>query len=151
MFGSICCYEISWNLDSVTMQQNIEIARALLEGIGSGREPIEIAAPFAEDLSFEIQGDDGVLPWIGRKVGRQAMSDFLRDLRDMTEPLAFEVEDILVSETRAAIVGSLRSRIKATGRTTASQFALVLTIADGIVTRFQMLEDSFDLSKAARS
>ena len=37
------------------------------------------------------------------------------------------------------IVGSLRSRIKATGRITASQFALVLTIAQGTVTRFQML------------
>jgi len=69
---------------------------------------------------------------------------------DLTEPLAFDVEDILASETRAVIVGSLRSRIKVTGRITASQFALVLTIAHGIVNRFQMLEDSFDLSKAAR-
>ena len=35
------------------------------------------------------------LPWIGRKVGRQAMADFMRDL---TEPLAFEVEDILAAK-----------------------------------------------------
>ena len=132
------------------MQQNIKIARALLEGIASGRDPAEIAALFAENLSFEIQGDDGVLPWIGRKVGRQAMVEFIRDLRDLTEPLAFDVEDILASEDRAVIVGSLRSRIKATGRITASQFALVLTIDRRIVNRFQMLEDSFDLSKAAR-
>lgn len=134
----------------MTMQQNIEIARALLDGIAGGRDPAEIAAPFAEHLSFEIQGDDGVMPWIGRKVGRQAMADFIHDLRDLTEPLAFDVEDILASETRAVIIGSLRSRIKVTGRITASQFALVLTIAQGIVNRFQMLEDSFDLSKAAR-
>lgn len=132
------------------MQQNIEIARALLDGIAGGRDPAETAAAFAENLSFEIQGDNGVLPWIGRKVGRQAMADFMRDLRDLTEPLAFDVEDILASEARAVIVGSLRSRIKATGRITASQFALVLTIAHGTVIRFQMLEDSFDLSKAAR-
>ena len=133
------------------MQQNIEIARALLDGIASGRDPAEIAAPFAENLSFEIQGDDGVMPWVGRKVGRQAMADFIRDLRELTEPLAFDVEEILASETRAVIVGSLRSRIKTTGRITVSQFAIVLTIAGGIVNRFQMLEDSFDLSKAVRS
>lgn len=78
------------------------------------------------------------------------MAGFLRDLRDLTEPLAFDVEDILASENRAAVVGSLRSRIKATDKVTTSQFALVLTIDDGIVNRFQMLEDSFDLSKAAR-
>ena len=132
------------------MEQNIDIARALLDDIASGRDPAQIAAIFAENLSFEIQGDNGVLPWIGRKVGRQAMADFMRDLRDLTEPLAFDVDDILANETRAVIVGSLRSRVKATGRITASQFALVLTIAQGTVTRFQMLEDSFDLSKAAR-
>jgi hypothetical protein len=40
-----------------------------LEGIGSGRDPTEIAALFDADLVFEVQGDDGVLPWIGRKTG----------------------------------------------------------------------------------
>ncbi len=134
----------------MSRQQNIEIAQVFLDGIANGRDPAEIAAPFADNLTFEIQGDDGVLPWVGRKVGRQMMADFISNLRVLTEPVAFDVEDILASETRAVIVGSLRSRIKATGRTTASQFALVLTIAQGTVNRFQMLEDSFDLSKAAR-
>jgi ketosteroid isomerase-like protein len=134
----------------MSAQQNIQIAQGLLEGISSGRDPAEIAAPFASDLAFEIQGDDGVMPWIGRKTGRGAMADFMRDLRAMTEPLAFDVEDVLASENRAVIVGSLRTRIKRTGKVTATQFALVLTIAEGVVTRFQMLEDSFDLSNAAR-
>ena len=130
------------------IQQNIEIARTLLDGIGAGRDPADIAAVFAEDLVFEIQGDEGAMPWVGRKTGRQAMVDFLRDLRNLTEPLSFNVEDILASESRAAIVGSLQTRIKATGKVTVTQFALVLTVADGVVSRFQMLEDSFDLSKS---
>ncbi len=134
----------------MSRERNIEIANTLLEGIGSGRDPDEIAASFAENLVFEIQGDDGVLPWVGHKTGRQAIADFLRDQRGMTEPLAFEVEDVLASEERAVIVGRLRTRIKATGKITATQSALVLTIADDIVTRFQMLEDSYDVSRAAR-
>ncbi len=134
----------------MSAQQNIQIAQTLLEGISSGRDPAEIAAPFASDLTFEIQGEDGVLPWIGRKTGRAAIADFVRDLRSLTEPLVFDVEDILSSEDRAAIIGRLKSRIKATGKTTASQFALILTVAEGAVIRFQMLEDSFDLSNAAR-
>ena len=131
-------------------QQNIVIARKLLEGIGGGQDPAEIAALFDADLRFEIQGDDGVLPWIGRKSGRRAIADFIRDIRALTEPVAFDVEDILASEDRAAIVGALRTRIKATGKVTATQFAIILTITDDVVTRFQMLEDSFDVSKAAR-
>jgi ketosteroid isomerase-like protein len=130
-------------------QQNIAIAQKLLEGIGGGQDPSEIAALFNADLIFEIQGDDGVLPWIGRKTGRQAIADFIRDIRALTEPVTFDVEDILASDSRAAIIGSLQTRIKATGKTTATQFAIILTITGDVVTRFQMLEDSFDVSKAA--
>jgi ketosteroid isomerase-like protein len=132
-------------------QHNIAIARKLLEGIGSGRDPGEIAALFDADLVFEIQGDDGVLPWIGRTTGRQAVADFIRDIRALTEPVSFDVEDILASDSRAAIIGALQTRIKATGKITATQFAIILTITGDVVTRFQMLEDSFDVSKAAHT
>jgi hypothetical protein len=134
----------------MSQQQNIAIAQKLLEGLGGVRDPAEIAASFDADLMFEIQGDNGVLPWIGRKVGRQAMADFIRDARTLLEPISFEVEDILASDSRAAIIGALRSRSKATGKIVETQFAIILTIARDVVTRFQMLEDSFNVSKAAR-
>jgi hypothetical protein len=134
----------------MSQQQNIAIAQTLLAGIGGGRDPAEIAAVFADDLLFEIQGDDGVLPWIGRRTGREALADFIRNVRILTEPVVFEVEDILASDSRAAVVGALKTRIRATGKVTAGQFAIVLTITGGVVTRFQMLEDSFDVSRAAR-
>jgi ketosteroid isomerase-like protein len=132
-------------------QQNVAIAQKLLEGIGGGMDPFEIAALFDADLIFEIQGDDGVLPWIGRKIGRDAIADFIRDMPALTESVTFDVEDILASDNRAAIIGALRTRIKATGKITATQFAIILTIRTDTVTRFQMLEDSFDVSKAARA
>ena len=132
-------------------QQNIAIAQKLLEGIGSGLNPAEIAALFDADLIFEIQGDDGVLPRIGRKTGRQAIADFVRDIRTLTESVSFEVEDILASDNRAAIIGALQTRIKATGKMIATQFAIIQTITGDVVTRYQMLEDSFDVSKAART
>jgi ketosteroid isomerase-like protein len=132
-------------------RRNIAIAQRLLEGIGSGRDPSEMAAMFDADLVFEIQGDDGVLPWIGRKAGRQAIADFIHDIRTLTEPITFEVDDILASESRAAIVGALQTRIRATGKVASTQFAIILTITNDVVTRFQMLEDSFDVSRAART
>ena len=135
----------------MSRQQNIDIAQKLLEGIGGGQDPADIAALFDADLAFEIQGDDGVLPWIGRKTGRQAVADFIRDIRALTEPVTFEVEDILASDSRAAITGALQTRIKATGKIIATQFAIILTITGDVVTRYQMLEDSFDVSKAART
>src|SRR6266852_1746970 len=133
----------------MSQDKNVAIAQQLLAGIGEGRPPETLAAMFAEDLRFEIQGDDGVLPWIGHRTGRQAIADFIRDIRTLTEPVTFDVEDILTSDSRAAIIGALETRIKATNKITATQFAIILTITGDVVTRFQMLEDSFDVSNAA--
>jgi ketosteroid isomerase-like protein len=129
---------------------NIIIAQQLLSGIGEGKAPDALAAMFAEDLRFEIQGDDGVLPWIGRKKGRQAAADFFREIRLLTEPVKFEVEDILGSQNRAVIVGELATRIKSSGKENHTQFAIILTISGDKIMRFQMLEDSFDLSRTVR-
>ena len=129
---------------------NVAIAQQLLAGIAEGKAPDALAVMFAKDLRFEIQGDEGVLPWIGHKTGRQAAADFFRDIRMLTEPVKFEVEDILASANRAAIVGHLATRIKSSGKIVNTQFAIVLTISGDKITRFQMLEDSFDLSRTVR-
>src|SRR6266851_1108497 len=102
----------------MSSQHNIAIAQKLLEGLGSGLDAAEIAALFDAELVFEIQGDDGVLPWIGRRTGREAIGEFIRDIRSLTEPITFDVEDVLASDSRAAIVGALQTRIKATGKIT---------------------------------
>jgi ketosteroid isomerase-like protein len=139
--------------DDVTMSntQNIAIAQKLLAGIGAGEDPGRLGEMFSEDLLFEIQGDEGVLPWIGRKTGPKAAADFFREIRVLTEPVTFEVEDVLGSADRAVIVGQLATRIKSTGKVSQSQFAIILTISGDLITRFQMLEDSFDLSLSVRS
>jgi hypothetical protein len=79
----------------MNQDKNVAIARALLEGIGGGKDPADIAALFDERLLFEIRSDDGVMPWIERKTGRSAIADFIRDIRAMTEPVSFEAKDIL--------------------------------------------------------
>src|SRR5258708_38191294 len=98
------------------------LARELLMRIGDGAEPNEVAALFGEHLEWEIAGDEGALPWIGKRSGRRAMADFLRETRADIERLRFDVTDILTSETRAAIVGSLASKIKRTGRIVEADF-----------------------------
>jgi ketosteroid isomerase-like protein len=134
----------------MSQEKNIGIARQLLAGLGEGKEPSAIATLFGKDVVFEIPGDTGVLPWIGRKTGREAVADFIRGLRSMTEPVKFDVHEILASDARAAIVGEMATRIKATGKVIESSFAIILTVSDGEVRRFQMLEDSFAVSNAAR-
>jgi ketosteroid isomerase-like protein len=68
----------------------------------------------------------------------------------MIERISFEVHDILSGNDRAVILGSLASRIKRTGKIVKTDFAIVLTVVNGEIVRFQMLEDSFAVSQAAR-
>jgi ketosteroid isomerase-like protein len=48
------------------------------------------------------------------------------------------------------ILGSLACKFKRTGKIVKTDFAIVLTIANGEIARFQVLEDSFAVSQAAR-
>ena len=68
----------------------------------------------------------------------------------LTEPLTFDVDDVMASDVRAVIVGELATRIKATDKVVETAFAIVLTISGDQILRFQMLEDSFAVSLAAR-
>ena len=84
--------------------------------MGSGAEPAEIAKLFSESVEWEIAGDTGVLPWIGRKSGRAAITDFVNDSRGMIERISFDVLDILAGDERAVILGSLESKLKRPAR-----------------------------------
>ena len=135
----------------LTQDTNIALARQLLAGLGQGEEPERIAALFSESVVFEIPGDGEALPWIGQqRTGRKAVAEFIRGLRSLTDPVKFDVQDILASDARAAIVGELATRIKATGKVIESPFAIILTVSGGQITRFQMLENSFAVSKATK-
>jgi len=135
----------------VSREQTSQIAQRLLAALAAGADPEEIAALFSAGVEFEIAGDVGALPWIGRRTGRGAVSEFIRDTRRMIESVRFNVQDVFTGEDRAVIVGELASRVTATGRMIESAFALVVTVSEGEITRFQMLEDSFAVSRAARA
>jgi ketosteroid isomerase-like protein len=134
----------------MSLEENNRLAGRLLAGIGQGADPNEIAALFSADVRFEIAGDVGALPWIGRRTGRTSVAGFIRDLRDLTEPVRFDVQGIMADNDRAVIIAELASRVRSTGQLIETPFAIILTGMDGAITRFQMLEDSFAVSRAAR-
>jgi ketosteroid isomerase-like protein len=134
----------------MSQEQNARIAGALLAALGASAPADEIAVLFSTDVQVEIDGDVGALPWIGRRVGRRAVADFVRDTRELLAPVRFAVESVLADDGNAVIVGELASRVRATGKLIETAFAIALQIRDGEITRFRMLEDSFAVSRAAR-
>jgi ketosteroid isomerase-like protein len=134
------------------MAQNdtLRLAQEFLRLIGAGADAAEIAKLFSERMEWDIAGDTGALPWIGQKSGRAAITGFVGESRAMLERIRFDVQDVLANDERAVILGSLASRIRRTARVITTDFAILLTVANGEIVRFQMLEDSFAVSQAAR-
>ena len=128
---------------------NIAIAKEFLSRLGSDAEPDAIIELFAESMTWDVPGDTSAFPWIGRQSGSQAVRAFLTETAEKVARIRLDIDDILASDTRAVVLGRLASRMKRTGKIIATDFAIILTIAEGRITRFQMLEDSFAVSQAA--
>jgi uncharacterized protein len=129
----------------------IETARELLSRLGAGDSESEISQLFTSDAKWNIPGDATAFPWIGKKEGREAVESFVRDTRRLLEPVRFDVEGIIADKQRAVILGSLASKVRETGKTIETPFAIVLIVEAGEITSFTMLENSFTVSLSARS
>ncbi|HYG33627.1 MAG TPA: nuclear transport factor 2 family protein [Clostridia bacterium] len=130
--------------------ETLHLAQELLHGMGSGAEAAEIAKLFSENMEWKIAGDTAALPWIGQRSGRAAIMDFITDSRALIERIRFEVHNIIADADQAVILGSLASKLKRTGKSVETDFAIILTVAKGEIVRFQVFEDSFAVSQAAR-
>ena len=128
---------------------NLGFAQNFLQKLGAG-DSQALSHLFAEDARWEIAGDEGALPWLGKQTGREAIVGFVRDTAALLTRESLNVQDILANEHRALIFGDLASVVKATGKRIETSFVLVLEIGGGVITSFRMLEDSFAVSRAAR-
>jgi len=135
---------------AIRQKNTLHLTQEFLRLMGAGAEASDIAKLFSENLEWEIAGDTGALPWIGKKSGRSALVDFVNGLRSLTEPITFDVNDTLINDKRAVILGSLATKLRRTGKIVNTDFAIILTVGSSEFVRFQMLEDSFTVSKWAR-
>jgi uncharacterized protein len=125
---------------------NIAIAEELLSRLGSGAKPAAIVELFAEEMTWDIPGDTSAFPWIGRQSGRQAVLSFLTETIERIERIRFDIDEVVACDARAVILGRLASRVRRIGKVIETAFAIILTISESRITRFQMLEDSFAVS-----
>lgn len=130
-------------------QANFEFAQDFLQKLGCG-DAQALALLFAENANWEIAGDVGALPWLGKQQGKEAIVNFVRDTATLLTSESLTVQDILANDHRAMILGALASRVNATGKLIETSFVLVLEISNGLIRSFKMLEDTFAVSQAAR-
>ena len=101
---------------------------------------------FAQDVDWDIPGE---VSWIGPRRDHEALAAFHTELGAQIVPEGLYVQRILSDDEAVVALAELALRAKASGRLNQSPFALALTVKEGKIVRYRMLEDSYAGALAA--
>ena len=104
-----------------------------------------LVALYAPDVDWEIAGNEKLAPWLGRRGSRAEVRDFYELLWASVEPASVDVEHMLYDGDHCVVTGQLSARMVATGRLFDSMFSVHITVANGMITRYRLQEDSWAL------
>jgi ketosteroid isomerase-like protein len=131
------------------MSETHTVVEEFLRRTGEG-DPERIAALFAEKVDWVIP-DNPVVPWIRPRSTRDDVIAHFTELAAGVEPVeggGQPVDAVVVEGEEAVITGTLSGRVRVTGKEFAVLFALRLTVKDGQLTRYHLVEDSLAVAAA---
>jgi ketosteroid isomerase-like protein len=128
----------------------LKVVNDFFDSFKKGATPDELAAKFDVNADMFIPGDTKNVPWIGKRIGRKAIADHFKLLRENIKPLKLEFTDILNKSDRVVILGYLESQMKKNGKVMKSEFSIDIVVKNGLLARYHLLEDSFDVSNKAK-
>jgi ketosteroid isomerase-like protein len=108
---------------------------------GAGDRPA-ILELFAPQVDFLVAGAPTV-PWTGRRATLAEIDDFLMHVLDDVETQRFDIETVVVEGDTGVVLGAFAHRILSTGKVFTGPFALRITVVEGTIRAYHMLEDSF--------
>ena len=101
----------------------------------------------AEDVQWQLPEMENV-PFSGTWHGREQIGQFFSKVALAQDVIEFEPADFIAQDDRVVVLGRFSSRVKSTGRVSASAFAHVWTVKGGKVTHFREYVDTAAVSKA---
>ncbi|MFE0423084.1 nuclear transport factor 2 family protein [Streptomyces sp. NPDC058953] len=114
-----------------------------------GQGPEAIAELYAEEVDWYIAPNPDV-PWIKPRSTRADIADHYRELAagQENDPAGTRFDAVVVTGPDAVVVGTLAGTVRATGIGFQSPFALHFTVANGLIVRFRVIEDSLAVAAA---
>ena len=108
-----------------------------------------ILAAVDNDVEWEgVKGAEGVAPHAGVRRGRAAVEEFFSIVGSSMEFHAFEPREFVAQGDMVVAIGSYKATVKATRRTTGSDWAMAFTIRNGKIVRFREFTDSAAVVRA---
>jgi len=109
-------------------------------GAGDGEALLDL---FADEVDWNVPGSPAV-PWTGARRTKAEIAEFFGiAAAEVERTESFTVDHVLADGEHAVALGAFTHVIRATGKPFHSDFALHITVADGLIRRYHMFEDGY--------
>lgn len=115
--------------------------------IQSGKKSGNIVDLFADQVDWDMPGNESKFPWVGKRSTKQEVAAFFTEFRNYIEPVSFEVEFCAFEGEHAVVVGALTSKILKYDKLFSTAFTIVIKVQEGKIVKYHFLEDSYKLNE----
>jgi hypothetical protein len=131
----------------------VDIVTNLLQNLGN---PEVVQSLVATDAVYVSLNQDNpelkqILPWAGTHHGPSSFTDALGTMFTWWANEQFDPTDIVGDDDRAAVFGTFRYRSHTLDKVVTSPFAILIRVADGLITYLQFMEDTYATAASFRS
>ncbi|MFN3322151.1 MAG: nuclear transport factor 2 family protein [Bryobacteraceae bacterium] len=125
----------------------VQLVQDILGAYGRGDTSavLEALAPDVEWSNATVPG----LPHSAPRQGREQVAEYLRQSAEAIEMLHFEPKEFVVEGGNVVAIGWFEARLRRTGRTARTDFAMWWHISAGKVLRYQAFMDTAALAALA--
>lgn len=111
----------------------------------AARDLPALLACFAENVDWDVPGARELAPWVGPRQHRAQVQQFFELLFAHTVPVSAQVEHLVTEGEVAVVSGTFASTMTSTGRLYTSRFFLQMTVQQGHIVQYRLLEDTWAL------
>jgi len=112
----------------------------------SQRDLENLTALFADHIDWYVPGNKDRAPWLGKRNCKEDVKAFYELLWENTEAISAQIEHIIVDDNFAVITGDFSTRMLQTNNVVDSLFCIQITVNEGLIVKYRLLEDSYAVS-----
>jgi uncharacterized protein len=131
----------------------VDIVTNFLQNLGNPKVVQSLVATDAVYVSLNQDNPElkQILPWAGTHHGPSSFTDALGTMFIWWANEQFDPTDIVGDDDRAAVFGTFRYRSHTLDKVVTSPFAILIRVADGLITYLQFMEDTYATAASFRS
>jgi ketosteroid isomerase-like protein len=130
-------------------QANVSFVQSLYAAFGRG-DIAAIVAAMAPQSSWRIVGRKEDHPLLGERKGGEGVQEFFTTLSQVQEATEFSPREFYPSGDKVFVLGRYGWKMRTSGKSLATDFCHIFTVADGKVRSFVEFTDTAKFAEAYR-